>query len=103
MKYWFGLNSEELYENSERLNSDVCFFISKTANEVHSGIHIYSEGIKDKNLRNILTDGEVIASHITEDYYLPEHGNEFDTDELSVLGAFFTTLGDNLSLIAATR
>lgn len=30
-------------------------------------------------------------------------GNEFDTDELSVLGAFFTTLGDNLSLIAATR
>ena len=80
MKYWFGLNSEELYENSERLNSDVCFFISKTANEVHSGIHIYSEGIKDKNLRNILTDGEVIASHITEDYYLPEHGNEVDTD-----------------------
>ena len=79
MKYWFGLNSEELYENSERLNSDVCFFISKTANEVHSGIHIYSEGIKDKNLRNILTDGEVIASHITEDYYLPEHGNEVDT------------------------
>ena len=68
MKYWFGLNSEELYENSERLNSDVCFFISKTANEVHSGIHIYSEGIKDKNLRNILTDGEVIASRITEDY-----------------------------------
>ena len=80
MKYWFGLNSEELYENSERLNSDVCFFISKTANEVHSGIHIYSEGIKDKNLRNILTDGEVIASRITEDYYLPEHGNEVDTD-----------------------
>ena len=30
-------------------------------------------------------------------------GNEFDTDDLNVLGAFFTTLGDNLSLIAATR
>lgn len=25
------------------------------------------------------------------------------TEEISILGAFFTTLGDNLSLIAATR
>lgn len=30
-------------------------------------------------------------------------GNEFDTDDLDVLGSFFTALGDNLSLISATR
>ena len=39
MNYWFDLSSKELYSNSERLNSDVCFFISKSSNEVHSGIH----------------------------------------------------------------
>ena len=104
MKYWFGLNSEELYENSERLNSDVCFFISKTANEVHSGIHIYSEGIKDKNLRNILTDGEVIASHITEDYYLPEHGNEVDTDNfIADNNVYFEKCNARLELTTDTR
>ena len=30
-------------------------------------------------------------------------GNEFDTDDLNILGAFFTALGDNLSLIAVTK
>ena len=27
----------------------------------------------------------------------------FDTDDLGILGAFFTTLGDNLSLVSASR
>ncbi len=30
-------------------------------------------------------------------------GNEYDTNELSNLAAFFTAFGDNLALIAATR
>lgn len=29
--------------------------------------------------------------------------NEVDTDELNILAAFFTALGDNLALISATR
>ena len=30
-------------------------------------------------------------------------GEQFDTDDLNILAAFFTALGDNLALIAATR
>ena len=29
--------------------------------------------------------------------------NDLDTDDLSILAAFFTALGDNLALIATTR
>ena len=29
--------------------------------------------------------------------------NDFDTDELNILAAFFTALGDNLALLASTR
>lgn len=29
--------------------------------------------------------------------------NDLDTNNLSILAAFFTTLGDNLALIATTR
>lgn len=28
---------------------------------------------------------------------------QLDSDDLGILGAFFTTLGDNLSLLAATK
>lgn len=29
--------------------------------------------------------------------------NQFDTDELNILAAFFSSLGDNLAIIAATK
>ena len=29
--------------------------------------------------------------------------NQFDADELNILSAFFSALGDNLALIAATK
>lgn len=85
MNYWFDLSSKELYNNSERLNSDVCFFISKSSNEVHSGIHIYSDNLRDNNLRNILLDGEIISANITDDYYKLEKINELDTDNYLLL------------------
>lgn len=85
MNFWFDLNSEELYKNSEKLNSDVCFFISKTANEVHSGIHIYSDDVRDNNLRNIFLGGEIISANITDDYYTLKKINETDTDNFLLL------------------
>lgn len=30
-------------------------------------------------------------------------GEQFDADELNILAAFFSTLGDNLALIASTK
>lgn len=30
-------------------------------------------------------------------------GEQFDTDDLNVLAAFFSALGDNIAVIAATR
>jgi len=30
-------------------------------------------------------------------------GNQFDTDDLNILAAFFSSLGDNIALIAATK
>lgn len=30
-------------------------------------------------------------------------GEQFDTDDLNVLAAFFSALGDNIAIIAATR
>lgn len=85
MNYWFDLGSKELYKNSERLNSDVCFFISKSSNEVHSGIHIYSDDLRDNNLRNILLNGEIVSANITDDYYKLEGIDEIDTDNYLLL------------------
>lgn len=95
MNYWFDLSSEELYNNSEILNSDVCFFISKSSNEVHSGIHIYSDNLQDNNLRNILLDGEIVSANITDDYYKLEKINEIDTDNYLLLKHTIKDQNDN--------
>ena len=95
MNYWFDLSSKELYSNSERLNSDVCFFISKSSNEVHSGIHIYSDNLRDNNLRNILLDGEIVSANITDDYYKLEKINEIDTDNYLLLKHTIKDQNDN--------
>lgn len=95
MNYWFDLSSKELYSNSERLNSDVCFFISKSSNEVHSGIHIYSDNLQDNNLRNILLDGEIVSANITDDYYKLEKINEIDTDNYLLLKHTIKDQNDN--------
>lgn len=43
---------------------------------------------------NLVALASALAILISED---------FDTDELTILGAFFTALGDNLALIAASK
>ena len=61
MNYWFDLSSKELYSNSERLNSDVCFFISKVFLSLYIiCIEFYhKKGAKRYALPTLLCDNSV--------------------------------------------
>ncbi|MCI6479565.1 MAG: peptidoglycan DD-metalloendopeptidase family protein [Candidatus Treponema excrementipullorum] len=72
MNFWFGMSKEELYKNSEAINSDVVFFVSKTSPELHSGIHIYDDSDQpadnEKELVNFIAKGELVSCQLMDDY-----------------------------------
>ncbi len=82
MEYWFGKSKEELYENTEAINSDVYFFISEKAPVMHSGIHIYSYPRYDKedkkDLVNFISGGKLISYRLPYDYPGEYHNDSTD-------------------------
>lgn len=72
MNFWFRMSKEELYKNSEAINSDVVFFVSKTSPELHSGIHIYDDSDQpadnEKELVNFIAKGELVSCQLMDDY-----------------------------------